>query len=324
MHDDPSRDARVVAAIDVGTNTAKMVVAAPGEAGGLHVRHEARCFIRLGEGVDAARTIQPAALERLRAALLELRDAAHAHGAERIFVGGTSASRDARNRDALIAFVRATTGLDYSIVSGDDEAALSFAGALSAFPGTTGPCAVVDIGGGSTEVVGGTPGEAGFDFRTSLDVGSVRLTERCFTAQPPPPDQVEGAARLVQEALVASGIPHDPDRLLVGAAGTTGALARLHFGFRRWEETGPGPLVLTAADVRAWRDRLGALTFEQTLALNPEVMHGRADIFLAGLVVLDEVMRHLGAPALRISPRGLRHGYALRMLEEVRGQRSEF
>jgi len=308
-----------IAAIDVGTNTAKMVVAEQDDAGGgLRILYEERTFIRLGEGVDAARTIQPAALERLRAALVALRDAARSHGAERIFVGGTSASRDACNRDALIAFVRETTGLAYTIVSGEDEAALAFAGALSAFPALSGPCAVVDIGGGSTEVVGGLPGATRFDFRTSLDVGSVRLTERCFSSQPPPTDEVAAATGLVRAALQASGVPRDPDRILVGAAGTTGSLARLHFGFQHWDETEGTPLALARADVQAWRERLSRLTFEETLALNPDVMHGRADIFLAGLIVLDEVMDYLGVPEVRISPRGLRHGHALRMLEEVR------
>ncbi len=305
-----------VAAIDVGTNTAKLVVAERDPStGGLHVLDDARTFIRLGEGVDAARTIQPAALERLREALVDLRDRASAHGAGRIFVGGTSASRDARNRDALIAFVRETTGLTYTIVAGEDEAALAFAGALSAFPDLTGPAAVVDIGGGSTEVVGGTPDGGPFAFRASLDVGSVRLTERCFAVQPPPEEAVGAAAALVQHALTAARIPRADGYTLVGAAGTTGALARLHFGFARWDEVGAAPLTLDRADVRAWRDRLAGLSFAETLALDPEVMHGRADIFLAGLVILAEVMDHLGVPALRISPRGLRHGYALRMLD---------
>ena len=308
-----------VAAIDVGTNTAKMVVAERlGDR--LKTVYEDRVFVRLGEGVDADRVVTEAALDRLVAALTRLRDGARTHGATTILAGGTSASRDARNRDALVARVKHETGLDYAIVSGLDEAALSFLGATSALADLDGPCTVIDIGGGSTELVGATrpaPGAGtapAFDYRVSLDVGSVRLTERCFTSQPPPPHEAEAALALVREALAASGIPRDPARTLVGAAGTTGTLARLHLGFRKWSELPGREAVLTRADVTGWRTRLAAMRSDETLAINPAVMDGRADIFHAGLIVLDEAMAHLGVPAVRISPRGLRHGLALRAL----------
>lgn len=311
-----------VAAIDVGTNTAKLVVAEPGDPAGLRVLHDDRRFIRLGEGVDATRRIQPAAVERLLAALTDLRDAAHAHGASDVFVGATSASRDADNVADVIEAVRASTGLAYTILSGDDEAALAFAGALSAFPAPRSPVAVVDIGGGSTELVGRTPGADGFaarspsefDFRTSLDIGSVRLTERCFSAQPPAPGEAEAAEAFVRGLLAASGVPHEPGRLLVGAAGTTGSLARLHHGFLDWADLRGRPVTLARADVQAWRTRLAPLPYDATLALNPRVLHGRADIFHAGTIILDEVMGLLGADRLLVSPCGLRHGLALRAL----------
>ena len=312
-----------VAAIDVGTNTAKMVVAERrGDA--LRPVFEDRVFIRLGEGVDAGRHVSEAALVRLCDALVRLQDGARAHGATTILAGGTSATRDAANRDEIVARVHAATGLDFAVVSGLEEAALSYLGATSALPGLTGPCTVIDIGGGSTELVGGTraPDAAydatadalAFDYRASLDVGSVRLTERFFSSQPPAPGEEDTAAELVRSALGASGVPRDPSRPLVGAAGTTGALARLHVGFRKWKEVRSVDLRLTRAEVTGWRERLGRLTFDETLALAPDVMHGRADIFLAGLVVLDEAMAHLGVPDVRISPRGLRHGVAMRAL----------
>ena len=317
-----------VAAIDVGTNTAKMVVAERrGDA--LRPVFEDRVFIRLGEGVDAGRHVSEAALVRLCDALVRLQDGARAHGATTILAGGTSATRDAANRDEIVARVHAATGLDFAVVSGLEEAALSYLGATSALPGLTGPCTVIDIGGGSTELVGGTRPRAGeaasaadaaapfgvaFDYRASLDVGSVRLTERCFTSQPPRPGEEVAAAELVRAALGASGVPRDPDRPLVGAAGTTGSLARLHVGFRKWKDVRGADLRITREEVTEWRRRLAALTFEETLALAPDVMHGRADIFHAGLVVLDEAMAHLGVPDVRISPRGLRHGVALRAL----------
>ncbi len=302
-----------IATIDVGTNTAKLFVGeAPG--GTLAPCYEERRYVRLGEGLDRSGEITPAALERLTAALLAFRDAAHQHGAGAIFVGATSASRDARNRDAVMAHVREKTGLDYHILTGEEEAALSFRGAVSALPALDGPCTVVDIGGGSTELVGGTPGHGGFDYRASVDVGSVRVTERCFTRQPPPRDEVVGAEKLVRDALAATNIPADAARPLVGAAGTTGALARMHLGFVRWADVAGRPATLSRLDVARWKLRLMPLTFDETLALNPRVMAGRADIFLAGLVVLEQVMAFLDAGTLHISPRGLRHGLALQKL----------
>lgn len=302
-----------IAAIDVGTNTAKLVIADL-NGGALRPLYEERRYVRLGEGVDAHGHIGEAALGRLTAALAAFRDVAAQHGATEIHVGATSASRDADNRDEVIARVEAETGLDYHILTGAEEAALSFRGAVSAFPDMNEPCTVVDIGGGSTELVGATPGRPGFDYRESVDVGSVRVTERCFTVQPPPPAEIEGAIALIEGLLAQTGIPADPARPLIGAAGTTGALARMHVGFVRWAEVTGGPVSMSRLEVVAWRLRLSTLTYDQTLALNPRVMAGRADIFLAGTLVLERVMQHLGVERLYISPRGLRHGLALQVL----------
>lgn len=306
-----------LATIDVGTNTAKMLVA-EGAGTGFRSLYEERRFVRLGEGVDRHGAIGAEAVARLVAALTHFRDVAATYDVapERVVVGATSASRDARNLADVAAHVYDATGLTYRAITGAEEAALSFLGATSAWPDLAGPVAVVDIGGGSTEVVGGVVGTSHFSFRVSLNVGSVRVTERCFTAQPAPPPEREAAAQLVQSTLAQAGLPRDPDRLLVGAAGTTGALARMHFGFGAWREVEGQALTMTRAEVHGWRERLATLTFDETLALNPRVMHGRADIFHAGLVVLDETMEALGAPALRISPRGLRHGLALRAFQQ--------
>ncbi len=301
-----------LATIDVGSNTAKLFVGEVRE-GVLVPHYEERRYVRLGEGVDASGRVGDEAMQRLIEALKAFRDAARARGAERIHIGATSASRDARNRGEIIARVKTETGLDYRILTGAEEAALSFHGALSAFPDVHEPCTVVDIGGGSTELVGGTPGTDAFDFRESIDVGSVRVTERCFSAQPPPRGELDRALALVRDTLGQTGIPADPGRPLIGAAGTTGALARMHMGFVRWDEMAGRAVTMTRREVSMWRLRLSALTYDETLALNPRVMAGRADIFLAGALVLEGVMEHLGADALYISPRGLRHGLALQV-----------
>ena len=143
-----------VAAIDVGTNTALLLVADVVE-GRVHPVHDEQRFVRLGEGVDAAGEVGPAPMRRLIEALEHYCREAERRGATRIVVGATSASRDASNAGEIVSLVRKETGLDYDILSGDEEARWSFVGAVSAFEDTVGEVVVLDVGGGSTEVIVG-------------------------------------------------------------------------------------------------------------------------------------------------------------------------
>lgn len=307
-----------IATIDVGTNTALLLIAEVGP-GGMHPLHQAQRFVRLGEGVDAEGRIGAAALARLRAALLDYRALMETWQVEAVVVGATSASRDAENRDAVVDFVYRETGLPYEILSGEEEAAWTFAGAVSAFDDVTGPCAVLDIGGGSTELIvgAGAPGHFSAEalhFRQSLNVGAVRLTERFFSAQPPAPEEVAAAEAFTRDLLARWRAPLDAAVPFIAAAGTATSLALVHGGAATWEALPPGADRLTAAQVAAWRARLLRLTVEEVLALNPPVMTGRADVFPAGILILDCYLRHLGVPRCRVSPRGLRHGLALRFM----------
>lgn len=299
-----------IAAIDVGTNTALLLVADVGD-GGMEVIHEQERFVRLGEGVDANGHIGPDAQDRLVETLTLYRGAAEAWQADRIVAAATSAARDAANRDEVAVAVRKRTGIELRVVSGHEEAVLSFRGATSAFADLTGRCAVLDIGGGSTElIVGDAQGAGETRFVRSLDVGAVRLTERCFSAQPPPAAEIRAAAALVEEALAVGEVPRDTAMPLVGAAGTPTALAMVHCGIGL-EAVRREPPSLAAGVVREWRDRLFTLTHAEVLALHDEAMPGRADVFHAGVLLLDAVMQRLGAERMRVSPRGLRHGLAL-------------
>lgn len=290
-----------IATVDVGTNTALLLVADLVDGRVVTVL-EAEQFVRLGEGVDAEGAIRPAALERLEAALRAFRADAERLGAEAGVVAGTSAARDAANRDALVQVVGRAAGWPFEVLSGEEEARWGFVGAVSAFDDLVGEVAFVDVGGGSTEVVIGTPGvEPSLAYRGSLPVGSVRLTERCFSSLPPDAGEIRAARRTVASALAAEAVPVRPGTPLVGAAGTASVLARLH-----------GAPRITLRDVEAWRDRLLGMTPAAVLALAPDVMAGRADVVGAAVLVLAEVMAHLGVMELRASPRGLRHGLALR------------
>ena len=300
-----------IAAIDVGTNTVLLVVADV-EGGRLHVVADEERFARLGQGVDAAGRLAPEAMDRVVDRLAACRATAERHGAERVVIGATSASRDAANVGELIARVKEKMGLDYRVIAGETEAALSFRGALALLPDVEGEAAVVDVGGGSTEVIAGTRGAAP-RFRVSLDVGSVRVTERFFSQWPLSPAAVEEATACVAEALTR--VPDDVAavRPLVAVAGTAkvaAALVRQGAG----GEGGPvvsAPMSLDADTIRAWRDRLLSLTPAETMALDPALMHGRADVAAGGLLVLAAVLDRFGADALRFSPGGLRHGLAL-------------
>jgi len=169
------------------------------------------------------------------------------------------------------------------------------------------------ISAGCENIADPSPGGA----RRSLDVGAVRLTERCFAAQPPAPDAVDAARALIDRALESLPKP-PPGTPLIGAAGTAASLALLHHGARTWAGLPPGSVTLTHADVRRWRERLLAASRDEVLALNPDVMTGRADVFPAGVLLFERVMRRFEAPVCRISPRGLRHGLALRFFRQKR------
>lgn len=295
----------LLAVIDVGTNTAKLI-AGEHVGGRLAVRVETGRYVRLGEQLEASGRVGPAALERLRRALEEFAQIAAEHGVTIDSVCGTSASREAANRAELEAVVEQATGRRYEILSGEEEARWTYAGTCSAFGGghvPGGPGVVLDIGGGSTEFVLGAGAEAVVFWR-SLPVGTVRLTERCFAAQPPAASAVREAEAVLGALLDEVHVPLRPNTPLIGGSGTIRILARL---------AGASiPGTLTAEHVRTWRARLLAMTYDEVMALGPKLMRGRADVFAAGVLILDAVMQRFGFDTCRVSPYGLRHGLLLR------------
>jgi exopolyphosphatase/guanosine-5'-triphosphate,3'-diphosphate pyrophosphatase len=259
-------------------------------------------FARLGEGVDAAGLLSEAAMARALDRLAAARATAERLGAERIVIGATSASRDARNADVLAARVRHALALDYRVLTGEEEARLTFRGTLAMVPEIAEAC-VLDLGGGSTEVAVGRRGEAP-RFRTSLAVGSVRLTERFFTSLPPEAGAVEAAERAVEAALAA--VPEAAVRGLPLVEG--GGTARVLSALTGAEGLAPA---IPYADVRAWRDRLLAMRPEAVRALRPDLLAGREDVTGAAVLILERIMHRLGFAAFVASPGGLRHGLAL-------------
>jgi exopolyphosphatase/guanosine-5'-triphosphate,3'-diphosphate pyrophosphatase len=271
-------------------------------------------IVRLGEGVDRTGRLSVAALERTRAALADYTEVIAAQRGERVRMVATSATRDAANRADFVAMVRATLGADPEVISGAEEAQLSFTGAVATLPGLCGPVLVADIGGGSTELVLGEPdAPAGPPLRSySMDVGCVRMTERHLHDDPPTPAQIGATVADLRAALTRAGqdVPLDTGAALVGVAGTVTTLAALVHKLPSYDPAAIHGSVMTTAQVRAITDRLLAMTHAERAAL--PVMHpGRVDVIGGGALVLRTLMEVTGAESVIASEHDILDGIAL-------------
>lgn len=286
-----------VAAIDCGTNSIRLLIAdvvtRDHHPALKDVVREMR-IVRLGQGVDATGWLAEAALERTFAAVDEYAALITEHGADRVRFVATSATRDAGNRDVFVAGIRSRLGVVPEVVSGDEEAALSFRGALNAAPGLDPEdrVLVVDVGGGSTECVLGTPREV--LAARSVDVGCVRMTERHLGSNPPTEEQQAHVLRDVDEAMdvVARTVPLEQTTRLVGVAGTVTTVTAMAMGLKRYDPDRINGTVLDVADVdRACRE-LTAMTRKQRARLG--FMHeGRVDVIGAGALVWRRVVERV-------------------------------
>ena len=286
-----------VAAVDCGTNSIRLLVADVAPAGGGLVDVVRRMeVVRLGHGVDRTGTIEPAAMQRTLARCREYAAQCRELGAERVRFVATSASRDASNASEFVAGVRDAFG-DYDaspeVVSGDEEAALSFRGAtggLSAH-GTPGPYLVVDLGGGSTEFV---RGEAGVEAARSVDIGCVRMTERHLASDPPTPDEVAAAVRDIDAAVERAGEVVDFTGIgsLVGLAGSVTTVTAHALGLAAYDASRIHLTTLRPEQVLVACEELLHMSRAERAALG--FMHpGRVDVIGAGALVWHQVVQRL-------------------------------
>jgi exopolyphosphatase/guanosine-5'-triphosphate,3'-diphosphate pyrophosphatase len=286
----PSR----VAAIDCGTNSIRLLVADVDAAGNLTELDRRMEVVRLGQGVDRTGELAPEALARTLAATRQYAAAIEAAGAQRVRFVATSATRDARNRDEFFDGVRAALGVDVEVITGAEEAQLSFRGATGAVAEAhAGPFLVVDLGGGSTELVLGT---GSVDASVSMDVGSVRMTERHLHSDPPSAAEIAAARADVRAHLddAARAVPLAKTATLVGLAGsiTTVTAHALGLPEYRRERVNQAELPVQAvldscaALVEAPRAERAAMGF-----LHP----GRVDVIAAGALVWSEVITRVVA-----------------------------
>lgn len=289
-----------VAAVDCGTNSIRLLVAdvegnrRPGEGTRLTDVVRTMEVVRLGEGVDRTRRLDPAALARTLAATRRYADVCAEHGVERVRFVATSASRDVENRQEFVDGVRAVLGVEPEVISGHEEAELSFQGALSAARDRLRPPALaVDIGGGSTEFA---LGDEHVTASVSVDIGCVRLTERHLHADPPTPAQVDAATADVDAALdqVAAVVPLEEAGSLVGLAGSVTTVTARALGLRHYDAQAIDGAVLPVGRMTAAAQDLVAMTRAQRAAEG--YMHpGRVDVIGAGALIWARIIDRVRA-----------------------------
>ncbi len=303
----------VFSTIDIGTNTILMVTLAVQPGGEIQVLGDEHGIARLGKGVDATRRILPEAFDRLAGHLIRYREIARELGSEWIVAFGTSALRDARNRDEFIAAMEERTSIHIETLSGQEEAELTYRGALFGFRPGAHCQGVIDIGGGSTEIAFGS--NQNLERGISLDIGAVRVTERFFPQLPPTPEQIEEARAFIRGQLsLGFDLPSDVE--MVGVAGTVttlGAIAARMTEFDADELNGTRLTDEEIAEITRDLSRMPVEDIVQMRGVHPE----RADILLGGALVLDEFMRSQDLPALTVSIRGVRYGVAMREIERM-------
>ncbi len=313
-----------VAAIDCGTNSIRLLVLTrdgrPAE--------RRMVITRLGSGVDRSGVLDPAAVERTLAVLAEYRKVADVHGVVALRAAATSAARDATNAATFFEPAAALLGVEVELLDGEEEGRLSYAGGTADLEPAAGPYLVVDVGGGSTELVagGGSTGRAaggssiagaaggddGLAAVVSLDMGCVRVTERFLHGDPPTPDELSSAREFVAAELEGALASHPAlatPRTMVGLAGTVSAAAAMSLSLEHHDAAATHHLVLRRDDLVARCVELASKPLAARRS-TPGLEAARADVIVGGLVVLTTVMDHLGHDELLVSESDILDGLA--------------
>ncbi|GAB2989862.1 Ppx/GppA phosphatase family protein [Saccharothrix stipae] len=289
-----------VAAIDCGTNSIRLLVAdvTTSDSGERLLRdvHREMRVVRLGQGVDATGELHPDAIARTRAALVDYTNVLRRKGTERVRMVATSATRDAANKDAFFDMTREVLGVEAEVITGDEEARLSFTGAVSDLDADEGPFLVSDIGGGSTELVLGTWDGVRGDVTAarSVDIGCVRLTERCLHSDPPTEAQVEEAVRVTRDVLAEAfdAVPTAEAKTWIGVAGTVTTLVALAKDLPHYDPQEIHLARLGLDRIRETTAKLLTMGHDERAALGP--MHpGRVDVICGGALIVRALADHL-------------------------------
>lgn len=305
-----------IAAIDIGTNSVRCTVVEAPVGGPRKTIDDEKAYTRLGRGMTSSGRLDDAAVDETLAALKRMLSIAQQHGVEHVRAVATAAVRTATNADAFLARAREELGLDVEVVSEEQEGRLAYLSAADSV-GLSGRAAVIDMGGGSVEIVRGT--DRTIDFITSLPLGAVAMSERYHTVDPMPRDAVKRLRSRARTALRhALGPDFGPIATAVGSGGTIVTVAALIAA-----QAGERPASLHGHQIRRAElvhllAMLRGKTAEERRAMKgmPE---SRVDIIHAGAVVLDEIMRAIGANELVVNARGMREGIVIETLEQLQG-----
>lgn len=293
-----------VAALDLGSNTSLLLIADVNGNGALKVVLDETRVTKMGQGVHASRKFHPEALQRMRECLTDYAAKIKEHGCEKVVAVATSAARDVSNGHELLEMGR-ELGIPIHIISGEREAQLTFRGALVGRLETKG-CAVVDVGGGSTEIIfQSADGPKG----KSIDVGSVRLTELLVTKQPLDGAGLHAISEYVRAAFEKAELDAGPITELVAVAGTPTTLAALDQR-RAFSEDLVNGYKLSVETIEAWARKLAAMTIEERENL-PGMQPKRSDVIVTGSLILAGAIRALKQWQVTVSTRGVRYGVAL-------------
>jgi exopolyphosphatase/guanosine-5'-triphosphate,3'-diphosphate pyrophosphatase len=303
----------IVSVIDIGTNTVLLLVAKVEPSLPVTpLAHEQR-VPRLGKGVDANRNLDHESMRRVARVLEEYRTLLTPFAPDRVVVCGTSAVRDAGNREAFAELIRRETGFDLQVLSGEEEALWTYRGAVSGFAGLV-RATVVDIGGGSTEI---TVGDRQSPLNAiSLNVGSVRITERFFRHDPPTHPELEAAIGLIEDELARAARFPFAGSTCIAVAGTATTLALLAQGLASFDIAAVTNYPMSRDVVEDLFRKLRAMASPDIRGLS-RVMEGRHDVITAGALILREVMAHFRFDEVIVSERGVRYGLAIREAERV-------
>ncbi|MDX3658570.1 Ppx/GppA phosphatase family protein [Streptomyces sp. ID05-26A] len=310
-----------VAAIDCGTNSIRLLIAdvTKREDGTAWLRdvHREMKIVRLGQGVDATGRLHPDAIQRTKEALLDYARTMQRKGVETARMVATSATRDASNRDEFFGMTEAILGAPAEVITGDEEARLSYLGAVADLDPDEGPFLVTDLGGGSTEFVLGTGSEV--EAARSMDIGCVRLTERFIASDPPTKDEIAQAEAFARAAIKEAFevVPVEKAKTWIGVAGTVTTLSALVQGLEVYNSDDIHLSRITLDNVREITDRILSMTHDERASLGP--MHpGRVDVICGGAVVLraiaDELENRAGIRTLVCSEHDILDGIAFSLV----------
>jgi len=303
-----------IATFDIGSNTVLMLAAEADEQRRPRVLAELMRITRMGRGVDKNKRLDPNSAASTLAALEEFAGKARDLGVERMVAAATAALRDASDGPEFIARVKERAGLTLQIIPGSEEAALSHLAVvrgLNIDPAS--PLLIVDIGGGSTELIRAEPGK---DLAmVSLQIGSVRLTERCVRSDPPSDSDAASVASTVDSALDQLGWNYRPAKL-VGIAGTVTTLCAVALGLQTYEAGVVHGHRLPRAEIERVIKLIRSMPLADRLKL-PGLPEGRADVIFAGATILERVMKRFSAADVMVSDQGVRWGLMWREIDRL-------